>query len=119
VPGESGTFHIIIQDLTSSNLAKATHLAQWVGVDRAGNLALLHPTAEQFQAGPTSTAATSITTSTTTPTRASSLDAIAGSPTTTTSPGIGPVVKYDQQEIWSITILFLFSLKVISLIPLK
>ncbi len=88
MPGESGTFHIIIQDLTSSNVAKATYLGQWVGVDRAGNQVQLHPTAEEFQAGATSTAATPATTSTTTPTSAPSPDAIAVSPTTT-SPGMG------------------------------
>ena len=76
-------FHIIIQDPTSSNVAKATYKAQCVGVDSAGNQVLLHPTAEELQ-GATSTAATP----TTTPTSAPSPDAIAVSPTTT-SPGIG------------------------------
>jgi len=89
VLGESGTFHIIIQDPTSSNVAKATYLAQWVGLDSAGNQVLLHPIAEEFQARATSTAATPATTPTTTPTSAPSPDAIAVSPTTTTSPGIG------------------------------
>jgi hypothetical protein len=71
VPDEIGTFHIIIQDLTSRNVAKATYLAQRVGVDRAGNQVLYHPTAEEFQAVVTSTTATPATTSTTTPTMGS------------------------------------------------
>jgi hypothetical protein len=59
-----------------------------VGVDRAANQVLLNPTAEEFQAGATSTTATPAITPTTTPTSAP-LDAIAVFPATTTSPGIG------------------------------
>jgi hypothetical protein len=84
VPGESGRFHIIIQGPTSSNGAKATYQAQYVGVDSAGNQVLLHPTAEELQVGATSTAATPTATLTSVP----SPDATAVSPTTT-SPDIG------------------------------
>jgi hypothetical protein len=78
-PGQSGTFHIIVKDPSASSIAKATYLAQWVGVDSAGNQVLLHPTAEELQAGATPTTAT---TATPTP------DAI-DTTTTTTSPSIG------------------------------
>ena len=43
--GESSTFHIIVNDGGNNNIAKATYLAQWVGVDNAGTGVLLHPTA--------------------------------------------------------------------------
>lgn len=57
-PGESGTFHIIIKDPTTSKVTKATYLAQWVGVDSTGSQMLLHPTAEELQAASTTTATT-------------------------------------------------------------
>jgi hypothetical protein len=77
-PGQSGIFHIIVKDPSASSIAKATYLAQWVGVDSAGNQVLLHPTAEELQAGATPTIAT---TATPTP------DAI-DTTTTSTSPSV-------------------------------
>jgi hypothetical protein len=61
-PGESGTFHIVIKDPTSSSVAKAAYLAQWVGVDNTGSQMLLHPTADELQA-----VSTTATTGTATP----------------------------------------------------
>lgn len=54
-PGEIGTFHIIVKDPTITNTAKATYLAQWVGVDSSGSQMLLHPTAEELQPAVTGT----------------------------------------------------------------
>jgi hypothetical protein len=52
-PGESGTFNIVVTGPASSNAAKVTYLAQWVGVDSTGSQMLLHPTAEELQAAST------------------------------------------------------------------
>jgi hypothetical protein len=82
-PGESGTFHIIVNDPASNNVAKATYLAQWVGVDSAGNQVLLDPTAEELQAAATPPASTSTTTTTAPPDAATTTTTTA---TTTTSP---------------------------------
>jgi hypothetical protein len=60
-PGESGTFNIVVTGPASSNAAKVTYLAQWVGVDSTGSQMLLHPTAEELQAASTTTATTATT----------------------------------------------------------
>jgi hypothetical protein len=66
-PGESGTFNIVVTGPASSNAAKVTYLAQWVGVDSTGSQMLLHPTAEELQAASTTTTATTGTATTPSP----------------------------------------------------
>jgi hypothetical protein len=81
-PGKSGTFNIVVTGPASSNAAKVTYLAQWVGVDSTGSQMLLHPTAEELQATSTTTTGTA-TAPTPTP----------SSPSDTTTATTSPVVS--------------------------
>jgi hypothetical protein len=85
-PGESGTFNIVVTGPASSNAAKVTYLAQWVGVDSSGSQMLLHPTAEELQAASTTTTTGTATTPTPTPTPTPS-------PSDTTTATTSPVVS--------------------------